>query len=430
MIAVRAVSLASLMLALCAAPHSPADAQQASARRPMIFFLAQGGPDACGPGCSQWIAAEGVFGPDTLGNLSAFLYALDRSDLPVFFHSPGGSLQAAMSVGRKLRGWRIAAAVGRTVVRGCNDRGPREPACLALMEGREPVVAELHFDRASCASACVSALIGASARSVAEQARVGIHAPNYARDQQWSLDRAAAEQLRRARTMDSLRHYAVMMGIDGSLVDEAEKIPHSRIHWLSRDELRRFGILAGDSFETAWATIERPGPMLVKSVTRTAPRTTVFKVMCHAHDHVRFTVSRELPEDELGTSSDVKLMSGTDVVAQTHDFNDRRDDERSLIVPVAALRRAATDGLALEETVTANEGHRNRFVAIGTADLEHALDRLLKACGTARIPRPAIPKARRLRLADRATMAPLWGVPYTATDPGSLNICTHGVLHR
>ena len=28
---------------------------------PMIFFLAKGERDACGPGCSEWIAAEGMF---------------------------------------------------------------------------------------------------------------------------------------------------------------------------------------------------------------------------------------------------------------------------------------------------------------------------------------------------------------------------------
>ena len=28
---------------------------------PMIFFVAKGEPNACGPGCSEWIAAEGMF---------------------------------------------------------------------------------------------------------------------------------------------------------------------------------------------------------------------------------------------------------------------------------------------------------------------------------------------------------------------------------
>ncbi|NUN04525.1 MAG: hypothetical protein HUU57_02075, partial [Bdellovibrio sp.] len=112
MIAWRVVSLAGLTLALVADPVSQAEAQQSSSRRSMVFFLAQGGPDACGPGCTDWIAADGAFGPDTLGRLTAFLHSLDRPNLPIFFHSSGGSLQAAVAVGYKLRGWRIAAGVG------------------------------------------------------------------------------------------------------------------------------------------------------------------------------------------------------------------------------------------------------------------------------------------------------------------------------
>ncbi|MFZ5691210.1 MAG: hypothetical protein ACOY5F_08120 [Pseudomonadota bacterium] len=430
MIAGRVVSLASLTLALCAAPFAHAEAQPVSSRRPMIFFLAQGSPDACGPGCSQWIAADGVFGPDTLGHLSAFLYALDRSDLPLFFHSQGGSLQAAMAVGRKLRGWRIAAAVGRTVVAGCNGKGPRDPACLVLLQSQEPVSAELQFDGASCASACVSALIGSPRRSVAEQARLGIHAPNYKQGQQWSLDPAAAEQLRRARTTDLLRYYTVRMGIDGSLIDEAEKTPHSRIHWLSRDDMSRFGILGSDGFETAWATVGRPAPMIVKSITRTAPRTTMLRVTCHTQERVRFTVLRELPDDELGGSSEVRLMAGGDVVGQGRDLNDRRDDERIFIVPVAALRRAAIAGLALDETVTAATGHRARSARIGTAGLEEALDRLLTACSALRMPQPAAPKPGRLRVTGIATMAPLWDASYIPAASGPFDTRATGTLRQ
>jgi len=32
-------------------------------RRPMVFFLAKGSAGSCGPGCGEWIAAEGRFVP-------------------------------------------------------------------------------------------------------------------------------------------------------------------------------------------------------------------------------------------------------------------------------------------------------------------------------------------------------------------------------
>ena len=58
----RAIRLAlagtAAVLAVTLGSHS-ALAQQNP--EPMIFFVAKGEPNACGPGCSEWIAAEGTF---------------------------------------------------------------------------------------------------------------------------------------------------------------------------------------------------------------------------------------------------------------------------------------------------------------------------------------------------------------------------------
>jgi hypothetical protein len=418
MIAWRVVSLAGLTLALVAAPVSQAEAQQSSSRRSMVFFLAQGGPDACGPGCTDWIAADGAFGPDTLGRLTAFLHSLDRPNLPIFFHSSGGSLQAAVAVGYKLRGWRIAAGVGRTVVQGCKETDPRDPHCRELIETGEPVSGDLRYDRAICASACVAALIGAPVRHVSEKARLGIHAPNYRRNRQWGVDTRAVEEATRARTMDSMRRFVVRMGVDGSLIDEMDKTPHNKVHWLSREEMKRFGILTGDGHETGWSLIERPAVMIVKSLTRTTvPLTTGFEIGCHRGDRVRIRLRRELPDEELGAVSEVRLVSGGEVLSQSRDLNDRRDDERRLIVPVAALRRVASNGLVINEAVITGTGSLTRSAPIAAAGLAEALDRMLQGCGAARGPRPAPTKLRRLRIAgEAATLPPLWLAPYNASD--------------
>jgi hypothetical protein len=419
MVAQRVALLTGLWLVLLTAPFAGAEPQRQASRQPMIFFLAKGGPDSCGPGCSEWIAAEGVFGPDTLGRLTAFLHALERTDLPIFFHSPGGSLQAAMAVGYKLRGWRIAAGVGRSVVEGCKDSSPRDQDCLALIQSGEPVNAKLRFDRASCASACVTALIGAPKRTISDQARLGIHSPNYGRNRQWGVDTSAVEERSRARTMDSLRHFAVTMGVEASLIDESEKTPHNKVHWLSRDEMIRFGILAGDSFETAWWLIDGPTLTIVKSLTRSAPRTTVLKIACHGGDKVRILVRRELPEEELGVVSEIRLVARGDVVARSRDLNDQRDDERRLVVAAAALRAAAANGLVLDESVATADGALTRSAPIATAGLAEALDRLLQGCAAARPARP-VPKPRRLRFAGAAaTLAPLWFAPYMVRIPAA-----------
>ena len=49
--AAAALTLASAPKGASAQPHL----------EPMIFFVANGEPNACGSGCSEWIAAEGEF---------------------------------------------------------------------------------------------------------------------------------------------------------------------------------------------------------------------------------------------------------------------------------------------------------------------------------------------------------------------------------
>ena len=59
----------------------------------MIFFVAKGEPNACGPGCSEWIAAEGTIDSGAPKRLRAFLKGLGKRKLPMFLHSPGGLVQ-------------------------------------------------------------------------------------------------------------------------------------------------------------------------------------------------------------------------------------------------------------------------------------------------------------------------------------------------
>ncbi len=59
------------------------------AKNPMVFYPMHGGPDACGPGCDEWIEAEGDFDPFSIGRLITLLGRLDGRKPPIFFDSPG-----------------------------------------------------------------------------------------------------------------------------------------------------------------------------------------------------------------------------------------------------------------------------------------------------------------------------------------------------
>src|ERR1051325_1690771 len=107
------VSAAMLTGALApgSAPAAPARQQvpdiYASIRRqPMIFFVAKGEPGACGPGCSEWSAAEGMIDPDASKRLRDFVGSLPRRDLPIFFNSTGGLAGQAVLLGEAMREYR------------------------------------------------------------------------------------------------------------------------------------------------------------------------------------------------------------------------------------------------------------------------------------------------------------------------------------
>ena len=137
---------------------------------PMVFYLAKGEADACGPGCAEWIAAEGLCRAGASQRLRTLLGRLGKRKLPIFFHSPGGLGNVAMAMGRLLREREMTAGVSETIPEGCV--GVSEQACQALKRSGQTLAAELRSRGGFCASACVYALIGAKVRDVSPGARL------------------------------------------------------------------------------------------------------------------------------------------------------------------------------------------------------------------------------------------------------------------
>ena len=107
---VRTITIAGLVSVVAASPA----AAQTQPRPPvggfgsppdaMIFYVAHGAADACGQGCSDWIAAEGTVQWDTHKRLIAILDRQGGRKLPLVIHSWGASnLNVAASLGRILR---------------------------------------------------------------------------------------------------------------------------------------------------------------------------------------------------------------------------------------------------------------------------------------------------------------------------------------
>jgi len=310
-VAVLACGLASAAVPAAAAPDSARPKAPVTSLprhwQPMFFFVAKGAAGACGPGCSEWIAAEGNIDADAPERLRDFLVPLNGRDIPIFFNSGGGYMGQARELGRILRAHKISAGVGRTIPAGCRAADATDESCRRLIASRREPSARLRTDGARCYSACVEAFMGASTRQVPADARMGVHGTyleSNGRAEKAPHD--AGEYFGRKR-------YAVEMGVDPGLVDTAEQVRFDRLHVLTRQEIAKFGVETRVPYETPWMLDSNsPQWTLLKSVTQAKERNTgrnegpgdaeyrtgVVRVWCDSTPRIMFSYRRELRASE------------------------------------------------------------------------------------------------------------------------------------
>ncbi len=232
LLSVRPVVFGTLMALLAAGaaqsqtPERPPVGGIGSPPDAMIFYVARGAADACGQGCSEWIAAEGTVQWDTHKRLIAILDRQAGRKLPVVIHSWGESnLNVATSLGRILRGRGIDTTAGPTIVEAC--KGPSGAECFALKRPGGPLDAKLDLANTSCDLACVLMLAGGVQRSLPPNTRViltgmAIHnrlAPNVSDDHRKGLT---------VRYGELFRLYLREMGIETELLDIVDRNSASR----------------------------------------------------------------------------------------------------------------------------------------------------------------------------------------------------------
>ncbi len=101
---------------------------------PMVFYVVKGAPDACGRGCDSWIAAEGQIDSGAALRFRKFWAKVRDGKLPIYFSSPGGSLDQALAMGAMLRERPVVARVARTVVRECGFEAQDCDVCVKLKQ--------------------------------------------------------------------------------------------------------------------------------------------------------------------------------------------------------------------------------------------------------------------------------------------------------
>jgi hypothetical protein len=237
---------------------------------PMVFYVATGAPGACGPGCQEWIVAEGFIDPNAEPRLWELLRKIgnDRKP-PVYFQSNGGSLIAGFQLGRLLRARGLTAGVGRTVPAACDRRKPADAACDELKRSGRELPAELDTGAGACASSCVYAVLGGKVRDVAAGAKLAVHdtsmpATIRSFDENGRIvDRPLALPAEKVRSalqagQQLIAAYLKQMGISPDLLTAAHAVSADKLHVLTREQIVAFGIDRRETVESTWTLVDNP----------------------------------------------------------------------------------------------------------------------------------------------------------------------------
>lgn len=173
---------------------------------PLNPVVSEGGP-------AHWaVYLDGEFDRAAAARLARFVVEQEISRASVYFNSPGGSLVAAMAIGRLLRERGFSTYVGR---RGADPRKPGSGVCY---------------------SACPFAYAGGSRRFLEGDSALGIHR---AANRVPVPDEGAFEQ----RVATEATTYLDDMGVSRRLFGMMQTTPHDSIRLLSREEAVRLGLV-------------------------------------------------------------------------------------------------------------------------------------------------------------------------------------------
>jgi hypothetical protein len=208
---------------------------------PMRFEWRTEGPrDQCRDECRIWVSAVGAITENTAREFEQFAKDGDIRGATLVLDSEGGSVHAALALGRAIRRYEMTTTIGKVEVLPTLDDG-KARASLS--------------PKASCESMCAFILLGGVRRYVPPQAQVLVH-------QIWlgSKSKRALESTYSAEELDlvqrdigRLARYTVEMDGGIELLETALRVPPWQpMHVLSDSELRRMRLSTIERlFETA-----------------------------------------------------------------------------------------------------------------------------------------------------------------------------------
>jgi hypothetical protein len=217
------VALGSAIFTVCNTAQAGATLEER--KLPMRFSWV-----ACDPNCG-WISAVGIVTGDTPKDFDDFAKGRDLNGATLVLDSSGGSVNDAITLGRRFRSLNMRTTVGIS----SRARGQGSQASVA--------------PEAYCESMCAFLLLGGTTRYVPDAAHVRVH-------QIWMGDRAddakaasytAQDLMIVERDIGRLAKYTFDMGGAGDLLSLALNVPPwEDLHELSRNELRQTNLVTTD----------------------------------------------------------------------------------------------------------------------------------------------------------------------------------------
>ncbi|AZO43518.1 hypothetical protein EJ076_21680 [Mesorhizobium sp. M7D.F.Ca.US.005.01.1.1] len=138
----------------------------------MQFGIVRSNALGCEPICPEWISAEGSIEAGTPALFKRMLKTLGGRKLPIVVNSPGGNVEAALTLGRLIRKNKLDIAIGKTVFSGCQ---PDAKGCQDRDKNAARYFGDVIDYGAMCNSACPLMFAGGVRRVAGEWAYLGVH---------------------------------------------------------------------------------------------------------------------------------------------------------------------------------------------------------------------------------------------------------------
>jgi hypothetical protein len=211
---------------------------------------------ACEPNCRGWVSAVGIITADTPKDFDDFARGRQLGGATVVLDSSGGSVNDAITLGRRFRNLGLLTTVGITQKSG---------------QGARPAVAS----EAYCESMCVFLLLAGKKRYVPEAAHVRVH-------QIWMGDRAddakaasytAQDLMIVERDIGRLAKYTFDMGGAGDLLSLALNVPPwEDLHELDPAELKLTNLVTTSLVADVLPHVDVTAPAMAELAPKTQAR--------------------------------------------------------------------------------------------------------------------------------------------------------------